>query len=446
MDYLKETYGGYEKNSLIGRCYYCYTIHDKINNKYYSGFKTRHNTDKHGLLDSYFTSSSVIDFRNRLMNEPENFEYYIEYFNTAEDAAEAERFFHRKHNVGKNPKFYNAISSGGSVCGSGSVLCKDSSGNTYRVSLEEYSKGIHKHVSCEKMNVILKSTGEKIKINIRDYDESKHIKELEGMVHVYDLYDKKFKRIKKEDYINGNGRYVGTTLGKVSVYDMNNNLVQISTEEYKNNNHLYRHPNDGILTVKNKNGETVKVSSSIYNTNRNEFLHHNSGMIVVKDKETGVPVRIGKQEYLENKTKYENNASNNYPCFDSLTGERVNISIDEFKSNRERYKSLCEGKTVIIDLLTNTRYNVDIRDKNKYNWYAPSNSKVIFEYRNKIFASSSLLKDYIRKTSGKKISRNLTISNGGFEKWLHENGGRFIYMDALKCFGSFVEENFDYEN
>ena len=57
---------------------------------YYSGVKINHSTSGHGLLTSYFTTSSVVDFRKRLMESPEDFEYKIEYFLNKEEAFAAE--------------------------------------------------------------------------------------------------------------------------------------------------------------------------------------------------------------------------------------------------------------------------------------------------------------------------------------------------------------------
>ena len=147
-DYLQEGYGGEPQNPLTDKCFFCYTIHDTEFNKYYSGVKTRENSGEHGLLETYFTSSTVVDFKSRLKDTPEVFGVRIEYFTNRSDAFDAEKRFHAAHDVGKNKAFYNACAAGGSNCGAGSVLCIKDDGSTYRVSTEKYRKGEDRSVSA----------------------------------------------------------------------------------------------------------------------------------------------------------------------------------------------------------------------------------------------------------------------------------------------------------
>lgn len=286
IDFLKETYGGQAENELDGVSHYCYTIYDVEYCMYYSGVKSCEGS-KHNLLINYFTSSTVRDFKERLKENPQNFTYHLEYFNSKEEAHIAESEFHKKHNVAKREDFYNVINANGSLCGSGSLLCFDENGKTFRVSTVEYAKGGLTHVSTGKMNVICKDSKKLIKINVEDFNDKLHIKELDGIVIAYNTLTKKRERITKEEFDNS-FNYVGVTKGIVSGYDIiKKEKVTVSKEEFDKN--------DNIVGITNKLSPYYKQKNHIGS---------NKGMIVVYSIANNEIVRICKDEYNKNKRKY----------------------------------------------------------------------------------------------------------------------------------------------
>ena len=80
------TYGGLDSNPLSDSCFYCYLIYDKIYDTYYSGVKTERKSNVHSLMKTYFTTSSIIDFKDRLIEHPNDFEYILEFFRDKESA------------------------------------------------------------------------------------------------------------------------------------------------------------------------------------------------------------------------------------------------------------------------------------------------------------------------------------------------------------------------
>ena len=289
IDYLKESYGGAKINPLNDGCFYCYTIHDIIENKYYSGVRVGVNGFEHDLFNIYFTSSTVIDFKYRLIHEPYNFEYIVEYFFSKEEAFNAERDFHIKYNVGKSIEFYNAINSGGSNCGAGTVLCKNVEGDTYRVSAKEYTTGNHSSVTSGTMMVTVISTGMREHILCEDYDKKIHKSDLSGMTKIYDTKLKINRRITIKEFNDDVSRYHGSTKGVVSAYDVyNKTFVSIPKDIFDDcdryvgithkkspsyNKKLGKFNKGFIVCYSIKNDKNVRIKVIEYNKNKNEYLN-----------------------------------------------------------------------------------------------------------------------------------------------------------------------------
>lgn len=103
---VKSTYGGYTKNPNVGKSFYCYTVYDVEYNKFYSGVKVGDKNSEASIGKTYFTSSTIIDFRSRFKEMPNKFVVYYEYFQNKEDAIASEMAFHEKHSVSKRTDFY----------------------------------------------------------------------------------------------------------------------------------------------------------------------------------------------------------------------------------------------------------------------------------------------------------------------------------------------------
>ena len=303
LNYLEETYNGSQINMLSHTAYYCYTIKDIETGKFYSGSRGVEGSNKHDLFVKYFTSSTVVDFKDKLKKFPNLFEYSIEYFKTRGDAFAAEKAFHQKHQVGKNLYFINSLTAGGTNCGAGSVLCKDNIGNTYRVTVEEFATGKHMHISKGMMN-IRTDTGIK-KIYVEDFDPSMHITEFKDYVLALDTTTGKTCRISKTTF-DSNPDYVGITKGKVVAYDnVTNNRVSVSQYEFDNSNGRYIGNTFGLVPVIDRTtGEKTLVEKEHYD--RSLYKHHNTGNVVVYSLPTRKNVTISKEEYQTNIRDYAN--------------------------------------------------------------------------------------------------------------------------------------------
>lgn len=336
LNYLNESYNGSMTNMLTNSAYYCYTLKDTETGKFYSGSRGVEGSNKHDLLVKYFTSSTVIDFKEKLKKFPYTFEYRVEYFKTRSDAFAAEKVFHQKHQVGKNPNFLNSLTAGGSNCGAGSVLCKDIEGNTYRVTVEEFSTGNHMHVSKGMMNIRTESGIKKIFIN--DFDPNIHSTEFKDYVLALDTVTKKTCRIPKSNF-DSNSRYVGITKGLVVAYDtVTKKRLSISKEKFKNSNGRYVGNTFGLVPVINQvTGEKKLVEKENYD--KSLYKHSNTGNVIAYSISKRKNVKISKEEYQKN--------SNDYANLTTKVFYKVDGKFFKSKESLDRYYRKTRGKTVL---------------------------------------------------------------------------------------------------
>jgi hypothetical protein len=336
LNYLEESYNGSLTNMISNSAYYCYTLKDTETEKFYSGSRGVEGSNKHDLLLKYFTSSTVVDFKEKLKKFPNLFEYRVEYFKTRAEAFVAEKAFHQKHQVGKNPSFFNSLTAGGSNCGAGSVLCKDSEGNTYRVTVEEFSTGKHQHVSKGMMN-IRTETGIK-KIYTADFDSTTQVTEFKDYVLALDTVTEKTCRIPKSVFDSDN-RYVGITKGLVVAYDtVTNSRVSITQKEFNNSNGRYIGNTFGLVPVIDKNnGEKKLVDRKNYD--KSLYKHHNTGNVVVYSLSERKNVTISKNEYQLNPNLYANLTTKVF--------YKVDGKFFKSKDSLDQYYRKTRGKTVL---------------------------------------------------------------------------------------------------
>ena len=304
IDYLECTYGGSTFNELTAGCFFCYTIFDIEKDMYYSGSRGTAKSTEHDLLKNYFTSSKTKDFKFRLRNNRTNFKFRIEYFKSREEAFLAEEAFHRKYDVQKNPSFYNAVNAsakwGEKAAATGTVLCLDQNGKSYRVSIDEYKSGRHKHISSERMNVRSKD-GSMKKIYVKDFNPEIHTTQFAGHVSCIDKETGLKRRIPKDEFISSS-RFVGLTSGKAVL---------------KN-----------LITGKN---ETIPV----HKIDKNVHVGATSGKTCVRNKETGVKITINSADYDREKYKHLNKGK--VAVFSLSLKKNIQINVDEFNLNRADY-------------------------------------------------------------------------------------------------------------
>ena len=336
LNYLEESYNGSQTNMLSNSAYYCYTIKDPQTGKFYSGSRGIEGSNKHDLLIKYFTSSTVVDFKDKLKKFPNLFECRVEYFKSRSDAFAAEKVFHQKHQVGKNTSFINSLTAGGTNRGAGSVLCKDAKGNTYRVTVEEFATGKHLHVSKGMMNIRTDS-GIK-KIYVKDFDPATQTTEFKDHVLALDTATGKTCRIPKTTF-DSDPSYVGITKGKVVAYDtVTNNRVTVSQDEFDNSNGRYVGNTYGLVPVIDRvTGEKKLVEKENYD--KVLYKHHNTGNVVAYSLSERKTVIISKDEYQINSSNYANLTTKVFYKVDGRFFKSKDLLDEYYKATR--------GKTVL---------------------------------------------------------------------------------------------------
>lgn len=349
------TYNGTIENELSESAYYCYMIYDKKYNMFYSGSHGVEGRATYDLLDKYFTSSAVTDFRERLKKSSEEFTYTIEYFRTRKLAFEAEANLHQTYNVAKSKYFYNSQNCGAEQnCGAGSTLCRDEHGKIYRVSSKEYKQGNHKHACAGKMVVrLIYDNNRTVSIDKSEFDPKYHLTQFENYVLCKEITTNKQVRIPKEQFDLGKDtKYVGITAGKVSAFDL----------------------------VENKK---CSITQEVFSSNPSRYVGITKGQFPVIDILSGKTVVIKKEVY--NKLIHRHYNVGTTTQFSLIAKKNVKITTDEYTKNKGRYANTCTKYFFIVngtilknkldlEMYVQTHYNIKIDKKIKSNELSKAHS------------------------------------------------------------------------
>jgi hypothetical protein len=275
MDYLKESYGGSKSQHHPEHGFCCYTIYDKEYDMYYSGMKA-YQGESHPVGITYFTSSTVVDFKNRFKSNPDNFDINVEYFGTLSDTVLAEKQFHIKFNVGKNPKFYNVQISGGSHCGAGTVLCAKGDGTYYRVSMQEYALGGHRHTVKGTFLVKDATDGKLKRIHPDNFDPSVMCTQFDDHVLCYDAIEDRNRRIPRSEFLSNPERFTGITKGKCVVFDrITHEKIIIDTGTINHATH-YAKTRSKTIKVATDDGTIMNIDRNSYDKSSSAYKHVNA--------------------------------------------------------------------------------------------------------------------------------------------------------------------------
>lgn len=301
MNYLKETYGGMDKNPLIGRGFVCYIVYDKQNDMYYSGMKSFMG-EHHPLGREYFTSSTVKDFTERFKKNPDLFELKVEYFRSMEEISLAERKFHDKFDVGKNKKFYNVIKAGGSNCGAASLLCRRDDGTIYRISTKEYETKKHSHVCSDRILVYIDGSNTLSSIYKKDFDPTRMKTQFSGYVLCYDVVEKKNTKIPDHVFYSNPDRYYAITKGKFTIFNKKTGekrQIEVGVE-YNRDEWQTKSLSKTVKVFDKVDKEFKNILREEFSNNRLRYDHHNSCHMTVIDLTSKEKIRVTRDEFHEN--------------------------------------------------------------------------------------------------------------------------------------------------
>lgn len=354
-DYLAETYHGSVINMNEHAAYYCYTIHDEWTDQFYSGSRGVEGTDEHDLLTGYFTSSTVVDFVERMRRNPDKFKFHIEYFGTREAAFEAEKRFHWTHDVGKNTRFLNVIKSGGTHCGAGTVRCRRDDGSLYRVSCKEYASGDHVSACANKMNVRV-ADGTLEKIHRDDFDPTLHTTQFKDHIMSINVVTGTTCRVHRDIY-EADENLAGITSGLVmAINRITNERVQVTQSEFDASDDYVGQTFGTFPVIDLTTGKTIIISRDDYD--RTKYKHANSKRIVAYSLEERKNVTVSQDVYYANEDKYANQATKVFFVIDGLFFKSKKLASDYYKSTRGKgflHKKQTEISKEFLDIKSITR-------------------------------------------------------------------------------------------
>lgn len=276
----------------------------------------------------------------------------------------------------RRPDTYNIVLGGYGWCTKGTVIILEE-GKWIRIPKEEYDPSIHITPTTDSVKVKMKSTGEHVRINVREYRHNKHLYETHssGKVSVYDIEQKCTKSIQKKDFdatkhkpvlggivaiVNGKSQYVtkdefineqlrGVHKGKVTVYDAIKEVRRhVTVEEYYANKDIYSTSGHGKITVFDEiQQKTVKVAKTDFNRDIHKATTH--GQRTVWCLTTKKFINIEKTQF--DRSLHALASDKHIVC----TDENANVVFDYFGTKKD-----------FVAMYGETLYNIAI--KNTKNW------------------------------------------------------------------------------
>lgn len=175
----------------------------------------------------------------------------------------------------------------------------------YKVTLDEYKKNKHKSIAGGKLIVFDKTTGET-------------------------------KRITTEEYYANSAQFITATKGKVLAKDKNGKNTLVTTEEFKSGNYVGQ--TQGLRTVLNKEtNQYVQITKDEFDNNRSKYSGPNNGKVNVINKKTGVRCQIPKSDFDRETYAGLGNKTLLFLCRNILTGKEKNINIYEWPIVKDNY-------------------------------------------------------------------------------------------------------------
>jgi hypothetical protein len=268
--------------------YTIYKITNKMTGQIYIG---QHITDN--LNDGYMGSGSRIINSVAKYGKDQFDKEILFVFDNFDDMDRSEAELVNEEFI-KRPDTYNVVLGGTGWCSKGTVTVEDllNPGIFIRIPTDHFDSKIHRYPTSGSVQVYLKTTGEKIRVNMEEYRTNKSL-------------------------------YNAVSTGKVSIRNIKTGKTSsIVVSEFDPK--IHEKVLGGIVAVK----EGIKQYVS-----KEEFVHSglqgvHKGKITAVDKETGVKKHITQAEYYADKNRYLPNGSGTTLVKDKSTGKRYRIATE----------------------------------------------------------------------------------------------------------------------
>jgi hypothetical protein len=282
---------------------YVYRITNVIINKHYYG-KRSTNIQPH--LDLFYKYRSSSTDKMFMMDQEENPNHYkykvVKCFDTAQSAADFERFIHLKFNVGRNNNFYNRIISGDTPRMLGDTVIIRLDDNTYEV-IDKNEFDPEKHTASRKGLVTLWKDNEKISVSVDDKEKFLQSGWNHWMLGKTSYIDHqgKIRMVTKEE-ADSNG-WISKNLGFVPVIDENNNKFLTHKDDDRIGKTIHAIVGrKGIGSYKDADGNIVKLPIDDSRVLSGEFVGITSGNKLSDTTRNAIISYFNSDEYKENKS------------------------------------------------------------------------------------------------------------------------------------------------
>jgi hypothetical protein len=336
---------------------YVYSIKDKTNGKRYVGVRTaqvRKEADPRlDLGVEYFSSTSIMELRNRIKNNHEEFVFFIlGVFATSEEARELEDTLLKSNSVYHNDSFYNISVNNSHRDTTGMVPVKTENGNIL-ITKEEFDTGEYENVCAGTVSVTDLNSGNIVRISLETYRKfpEKYKSHYDGVVSVIDSTTSERMTITCTEYHANPSRYIRNTDGMVVIRNPDKlstkKTILIPKSEYDNNVHVT--PGSGTITVRLRSNpsEYSRVSTEEYHDHPELYMNPAEGVVYVKYRDTGENVTVSSEEYTTNKHMYCMRHVNKSWVYDFTNKQFITVTTEE------RTELQISKKSVFITIMDN---------------------------------------------------------------------------------------------
>lgn len=268
------------------------------------------------------------------------------------------------------------------------VNVRDSSGNSLRISKEEYKNSDFTFHTTGKINVLDVDANEWVYIPVEEYHKNKDKYKVMSHFSKFPYIDTETEEIlylnkdeaREKNKQFGKRRFKNIQKKNVTCKDTAGNIYYVPLELYDSNQHVHSATNT-IVVFDTIDGKNKKIDSKDYYNDTLRYRTSTKGKVLAKDKD-GNSCLVTKQEF--DSANYVGQTAGLTTVFDLEVGCYRQILQEEFQSDRKRYAGPCSGKVNVINKLTGQRQQIS-KDKFDKSIYAGlGNKSLLFRCKNKL--------------------------------------------------------------
>ena len=251
--------------------------------QFYIGVHSDKNSNP--LKDGYMGSSKYLDAAMDTQGIKTFKKEILSTWHTRDEAMLEEIRIHNILDIAKHPSYYNKSKSHGTNFDvSGMVTVLDENNNKMFVTVKEAKDEKYHSIHSDRVAVIVKETGEKVRVSRSEYKENKHLynHRVTNTVTAVNKLTGITKQVTKEKFDNDDN-LCGVQQGRVNVLNKHTGKNQsVSKEEFDTNEH-YISVMKGTLIVRDTRDNQFKQVTKEDYRKYDYYKHHASKVIAIYD-------------------------------------------------------------------------------------------------------------------------------------------------------------------